>query len=410
MTAQELRDKRGKAIADARALIDASGEKGLSKEDAAKYDAFMADAKAAKDQLERLAELEGEEAILKDMADSRNHAPAIARTEAPKPDEWRGEMRLSMSNRQRQAVSSPEYRQAFWSGVRCGFMNMGTEQRALQVGTDSEGGYLVPDEFERSIIETKDIPILMRPLVSVMGSVSGDKLMPIETSIGSGAWTGEEAGLTASDVAFGQKKFSPWKWTTLIKWSVELQQDAFFDLEGYIRRIFTRRSNLAEDAAFVAGNGAGKPLGLNQSGTAGVTAAAVDSVTADELNQLKYALAQQYRSQATWITADSTVGAISRLKDGNGQYLWRPGLTEGTPDTLLGRPIYGTTNIADMATGVKSVFFGDLSYYQIVDRAGIGFQILRELYAANGQVGALMYKRTDGAYLLDAAMVYITQA
>ena len=145
-------------------------------------------------------------------------------------------------------------------------------------------------------------------------------------------------------------------------------------------------------------------------GTAGITAAAVDAVTADELIRLKHSLKRAYRRKAIWAFSDATLSAISRLKDGNGQYLWRPGLTEDAPDILFGRPTIVSDDVSDMATGVKAVWFGDMAYYYIIDRAGIFVQILRELYAVNGQVGFLAYKRTDGRLILDEAVRYITMA
>jgi HK97 family phage major capsid protein len=392
-------------------LIDAAGDKALSAEDVAKYDTFMAEAKGCKDQLDRLATLEAEQRAAEEDAD-RVIVPPAARANRPAdvPDEF--VVRRTEAQRIRHAVSQPQYRDAFWRGIRRSWAGIeDAERRALQVGTDSEGGYLVPDEFERTLVQGLTNPVVMRSLgATVLTGVSGEREVPFVSSHGSASWTAEEANASESDEAFGSRKIGAHKLTRIMKVSVELLQDSAFNLESYISSEFIRAFGAAEDTAFIAGNGAMRPRGLTLDGTAGVTAAAVDAVTVDELIQLKYALGRAYRPRAVWLAADATVGAISRLKDGNGQYLWRPGITVGDPDTLLGRPFVTSDDVPTMATGNKAIWFGDPAYYYIVDRAGINFQILRELYAVSGQVGFLAYKRTDGRLILDASWVYVTMA
>ena len=410
MNAKQLRDKRAKAIADARALIDTAGDKALSAEDVAKYDAFMAEAKDCKEQLDRLTTLENEQRALD--AEAASVVPPAARVKPPVEVPEKTFEVTSDEQRVRHAISQPEYKRAFWEGMRRSYSGLGdVERRALQVGTDSEGGYLVPDEFERTLVQGLENPVVMRSLgATVLRGVSGTREVPFVSSHGSATWTAEEAAAAESDEAFGSKRIGAHKLTRLMKVSIELLQDSAFNIESYAAAEFTRAFGAAEDTAFVAGNGAMRPRGLVLDGTAGVTAAATTAVTTDELIRLKHALGRGYRKQAVWLAADSTVSIISRLKDGNGQYMWRPGLLADEPDMLLGRPIVTSDDIPAMTTGLKAVWFGAPSYYYIIDRAGIYFQILRELYAVNGQVGFLAYKRTDGRLILDASWVYITMA
>lgn len=124
----------------------------------------------------------------------------------------------------------------------------------------------------------------------------------------------------------------------MIKVSEELLNDSVFDLESYISREFARRIGAKEEEAFFTGDGSGKPLGiLASSGGAetGITAASATAITADELIDLFYSLKSPYRRNAVWVLNDSTIKAIRKLKDSNGQYLWQPSLTAGTPDTIL---------------------------------------------------------------------------
>ena len=160
------------------------------------------------------------------------------------------------------------------------------------------------------------------------------------------------------------------------------------------------------------GNGTGKPLGiLAATGGAqtGITAASSTAVTADELIDLYYSLKSPYRKNAVWALNDSTVKAIRKLKDGNGQYLWQPGITAGAPDMILGRPVRTSAYMPAIAAGAKTIAFGDFSYYWIADRQGRSFKRLNELFAATGQVGFLASQRVDGKLVLPEAVKVLAQ-
>ena len=198
----------------------------------------------------------------------------------------------------------------------------------------------------------------------------------------------------------------------MIKVSEELLNDSVFDLQSYISREFARRIGAKEEEAFFTGNGKGKPLGvLAATGGAetGVTAASATAVTADELMDLYYSLKSPYRKKSVWVLNDSTIKAIRKLKDNNGQYLWQPSLTAGAPDTILGRPIRTSAYMPAIAAGAKTIAFGDFSYYWIADRQGRSFKRLNELFAATGQVGFLASQRVDGKMILAEAVKVLVQ-
>ena len=136
----------------------------------------------------------------------------------------------------------------------------------------------------------------------------------------------------------------------------------------------------------------------------GIAAASATTITADEVINLYYSLRSPYRKNAVWLMNDSTINAIRLLKDNNGQYLWQPALKEGSPDTLLGRPVYTSTAVPGIGAGQKVMAFGDLSYYWIGDREGVSFRRLNELYANKGQVGFLATKRVDAKLILPEAV------
>ena len=199
---------------------------------------------------------------------------------------------------------------------------------------------------------------------------------------------------------------------TLIKVSNELLNDSAFNLEAYISKEFGRRIGTKEEEAFFTGNGTGKPTGIfNSTGGAqvGVTAASATAITADEIIDLFYSLKAPYRKKAVWVLNDSTVKAIRKLKDKNDNYLWQPALTAGTPDTILGRPVYTSSYVPAIAAGAKTIAFGDFSYYWIADRQGRIFKKLNELYAATDQTGFVATQRVDGKLVLPEAIKVLQQ-
>lgn len=302
--------------------------------------------------------------------------------------------------------ASKGYKKNFWNAMRR--KQMTPEMvNALQIGTDSEGGYLVPDEYEKTLVEALEEENIFRKLAHVISTSSGDRKIPVVASKGSASWVDEEGTIPDSDDAFNQVSIGAYKLGTLIKVSNELLNDSVFNLESYISKEFARRIGAKEEDAFFNGNGTGKPVGIfNATGGAevGVTAASATAITADEIIDLFYSLKAPYRKNAVWILNDATIKAIRKLKDNNGNYLWQPSLTAGTPDTILGRPVYTSSYVPTIAAGAKTIAFGDFSYYWIADRAGRNFKKLTELYAANDQTGFVATQRVDGKLILPEAI------
>ena len=280
-------------------------------------------------------------------------------------------------------------------------------RNALQVGDDAEGGYLVPDEFEKTLIDGLKENTIIRRFSHVINTSSGIHKIPVVVSHGTAAWLDEEAAYTESDDVFGQVQLDAHKIGTTIKVSEELLRDSAFDLEEYIQNEFIRRIGDKEEEAFLVGNGSSKPTGiLNATGGAdvGVTAASATAITADEVIDLYYSLKAPYRQKAVWVLNDATVKLIRKLKDTTGQYLWQPALKDGEVNTILGRPYYTSPFAPVPEAGAKAILFGDLNYYWIGDRQGISIKRLNELYANNGQVGFLASKRLDGRLVLPEAI------
>ena len=271
----------------------------------------------------------------------------------------------------------------------------------LSEGVQADGGYLVPEEFERQIVMGLDEANVVRSLAKVI-TTSAERKIPVAATHSTAAWTAENGAYTPSDPSFDQKTIDAYKLTDLVKVSIELLQDSMFDLESYIASEFARAFGIAEEEAFCVGTGSGQPTGIftANGGQVGITAAGSTAVTADELISLVYALKSPYRRNAKFLANDATIAAIRKLKDGNGVYLWQPSLQAGEPDKLLGYDLYTSPYVPQMEAGAYSIAFGDFKNYWIADRSGRTVQRLNELYSTNGQVGFVATERVDGKVIL----------
>lgn len=387
----ELREKRAKAWDAAKAFLDSKrGADGLlSAEDVATYEKMEADVVNLGKEIDRLERQQALDAELNKPVNT----PITGKPGQPNPENKTGR-------------ASDEYKRAFWNAMRskaAGYEVL----NALQVGTDSEGGYLVPDEFERTLVEALQEENIFRTMAKIIQTASGDRKIPVVASKGTASWVDEEGAIPESDDAFGQVSIGAYKLATMIKVSEELLNDSVFNLESYIAREFARRIGAKEEESFFIGNGTGKPTGIfNATGGAelGVTAASATAITVDEIMDLFYSLKSPYRKNAVFVMNDATVKAIRKLKDGNGQYLWQPSISAGQPDTILNRPVKTSAYVPAIAAGAKTIAFGDFGYYWIADRQGRSFQRLNELYAATGQVGFKATQRVDGKLILSEAI------
>lgn len=395
----ELREKRAKAWDAAKAFLDTKrGTDGLiSAEDEATYNKMEADVIALGKEIDRLEK----QAILDAELNAPTANPLTGKPKLPNIEEKTGR-------------ASDEYKKAFWNAMRtrAGEGLDVTIRNALQVGTDTEGGYLVPDEFERTLIEALEEENIFRKLANVITTSTGDRKIPVVASKGTASWVDEEGAIPDSDDSFGQVSIGAYKLGTLIKVSEELLNDSVFNLESYISKEFARRIGNKEEEAFFSGDGTGKPTGiLAATGGAqlGVTTAGATAITLDEILDLFYSLKAPYRNKSIFVMNDATVKAIRKLKDGQGQYLWQPSLQAGTPDTILNRPIYTSAYVPAIASAAKTIVFGDLSYYWVADRQGRVFKRLNELYAVTGQVGFVATQRVDGKLILPEAVKVLQQ-
>ncbi len=392
-TINELRAKRAQAWEAAKNFLESHRtEKGiLSAEDDATYTRMEQDIDALGKEIKRL---ERQQEIENEL-NRPTSQPITA-----KPSANVGDIPVG-----KHGTKSKEYSAAFWNMIRSRNLTPDVVN-VLQVGIDADGGYLVPQEFEKTLIDALAEENLVRKLAHVITTDTGDKVIPMVKNHGTASWMDENALVPESDDEFDQISVGAHKLGTFIKVSDELMSDSAFDIADYIAKEFARRMGAKEEEAFFIGNGTKKPTGIladTDGADVGVTLNSA-AITADSLIDLFYSLRAPYRRNAVWIMNDSSVKAIRKLKDKNDQYLWQTALTAGTPDTILNRPVYTSPYVPEVAAGNKVMIFGDLQYYWIVDRQGRVFKRLNELFATSGQVGFMTTQRVDGKMVLPEAV------
>jgi HK97 family phage major capsid protein len=381
MTIIEMREKRAKLWNTMEGFLDTHrNDKGvLSAEDDATYATMEQDLNDLSNEIRRMER--------KDAIEAELNKP-VNKPITSQPEKHEVE---------KQGRASNAYKEDFGRHLR----GKNPIHNVLSESTDADGGYLVPEEFENSIVSGLDEANVIRSIAKVI-TTQNDRKIPIAVGHSVATWTAENDPFTESNPTFGQKVIDAYKLTDLIRVSVELLQDAAFPLEEYIANEFVRAFGIAEEQAFCVGTGSGQPTGIftANGGEVGVTAAANNAITADELINLVYALKAPYRRNAKFLMNDATISAIRKLKDGNGVYLWQPSLQAGEPDKLLGYDLYTSPYVPTMASDAYTVAFGDFQNYWIGDRAGRTVQRLNELYATNGQVGYVATERVDGKVIL----------
>lgn len=374
-----LREKRNKIWNTAKAFLDSKrGSDGLvPPESAAEYERMENEMLNLGKEIERL---ERQQAIDLELAKATSEAivgkPVIA--ENPKTGR-----------------TSEEYRVDFSNVLRGKPMI----HNVMQTGVDADGGYLVPEEFERQIIMGLEESNVIRSIAKVI-TTSAERKIPLASTHSVAQWTLENGSYQESNPTFGQITVDAYKLTDLVKVSTELLQDSMFDLESYILGEFSRAFGVAEEEAFCVGMGSGQPTGIftASGGHVGVTAGT--TVTVDNLIDLVYSLKAPYRRNAKFLMKDSTISALRKLKDANGAYLWQPSVQAGQPDRLLGYPIYTSPYVPEVAASKLPIAFGDFSNYWVCDRLGRTVQRLNELYSTNGQVGFICTQRVDAKVIL----------
>lgn len=287
------------------------------------------------------------------------------------------------------------------------------EARDLVKGTASAGGNTVPTSFVRALYEHMiEVSAIRQTNATVLTTSTGEALqIPKTTAHGTAAIVAEGGAITENDPTFGQVTLDAYKYGVLIQVSHELLNDTAVDLMGYLARQAGRALGNASGAHFVTGTGSSQPNGVVTAASLGKTASSATAITTDELIDLYFSVIEPYRRNGYWMFRDATLGYIRKLKDTTNQYLWNPGLTTLAPATILDKPYVVDPNVAAIATGAKTVVFGDFSTYYIRDVESLRFEQSLEYAFNTDMVTFRALIRTDGD-LVDTtgAIKYLAQA
>lgn len=399
---RELLEKRNKAVSDCRAIHEKAQKENrdLTAEEEKQYSEYWADAELNKRAYDR------EEALQSATVTERKELENKLEN-GPK------------SKDKTDPLDTDEYRAALDRYLRSGESGLNSEQRAgLMQGENPKGGYLVgPMTFVSKMLQEIDDQVKIRQWATthrISGSLSLG--MPsYDNDLNDAEWTTEfGTGTDDESMRFGMRELKPQPLAKRIKVSRELIRNSAVDIESWVRTRLAYKFGVTEEKHFLIGHGASQPLGVFTPNIYGITTArdkvcgTTDAVTPDGLIEVKFGLKEGYRTRATtkWFMHDQVMKNISKLKDADGQYIWRMSMREGEPDQILGIAVH-TSEFAPNAqtTGNYVVILGDFSFYHIVDNLQLEIQRANEIYIETNKVGFFARAEVDGMPVLEEAFV-----
>lgn len=396
---QALREKIANLSVQANHLLNEKGDQTWSAEDQAKFDGFTNEIERAKNQIkaaEKLRELEAEEFF--------NSAPAQKPGEDVTIDALAAMalyMRFGNNVTAEQAVAI---------------------RNAMSTTATTEGGYTVPAEVAKMVIDKMKAYGGMRDVATILPTDTGvDMNWP--TSDGTadvGAIVGQNTAVNAADITFGTIGLKPFYYTSnKIALPLELIQDSAIDVVAYVvDRLATRIARI-QNTHFTTGGGTTVPDGVIPKSGTGKTGTTGQTLTViyDDLVDLKHSVNRAYRRNGRFMMNDLSIAVVSKIKDSTGRPIWTPGdaenITNGVPDTLLGFPVVTNDDVAVMAANAKSIAFGDFSKYTIrdVNNTAVIKRFDDSAFALANQVGFCGWQRSGGNLLDTAAVkVYVNSA
>lgn len=391
----EMRAERARIVEESRALNDraVAEERDLDAEEQAAWDEMQAD--------------------IDDLTRKINETERRERIDAVRasldPDSERASEPADKFERRFQAFLNGEVRDFEITYTAADLRQ--AESRDLLAGSGT-GTNVIPISFVQSLREHLiENSAIRQTNPTVLTTSSGEELrVPKTTTHPSAQLTGEGATIAENDPTLGQVTLNAFKYTNLTQVSREFATDEVVNILEYLARHNGIAIANTSGAHFVSGTGSGQPNGVMTAATTGVTTASGTAITGDELIDLMHSVVSGYRRNATWLMNDSTAAAVRKLKDGNGQYLWQPGLQAGQPDLLLGRPVVTDPNVDEIAVNNDTVAFGDFSGYYIRDVGSVRFERSDEFAFDTDLVTFRAILRTDGDLVDTNSVKKLTQA
>ena len=402
MNAKQMREKRGALVEQMQGMVAAAKAEGrnLSNEENEKFDAIsneVDELRSAAARIERAEELKKEMAAKAEEV--RDNAP----------------------------VAKVEVRDAFNAYLRKGMNGINAaEARALaelrgtntQVTTnDGLGGFLVPENWSDFVSATELFKSDIEQVATVIRTANGQhfNLPANEATAGVAAILGEGTAESVSDMTFTNVKFEPYTYSSkIVKVSNQLISDNAFDLGSFVGSQLANRLKRGINAHLTTGDASSKPQGIVTGSTLGKTAASATAVTVSEVMDLFYSVDASYRNApgAGFMMNSATAKAVRVLGFGSSNDFpaYVPGMSVGEPDMLFGKPVYINEDMDGIATGNKSIIFGDLKQYYVHEAGGVQLLRLSERFADALSTGYIAYRRVDGNVLQGSAIKHLVQA
>ena len=312
----------------------------------------------------------------------------------------------------RTSGASAEHAKKFFGWVRKGSDPDGLRSLEVQAGlstqSDPDGGFLVPEETDKELDKLAIDTVAMRRLARII-TASGDYKRPFSAGGATGGWVGESDTRSETDTPELKLFQPPWsELYALPEVTQALLDMSDFDVEGWLQDELFDVETEMEGAAFITGNGVKQPKGFLDYTTvadsswewgkigyiAGGTASTLSD--ADKLLSLQHSLKPVYRKNGVWLMNDTTMETVRKFKNGNGNYLFRPGIELNAPDTLLGKPVEIDDNMPDIGTNAYPIAFGDFKRGYTIGDHKVGRRVLRDPYTKKGWVKFYLVKRVFG--------------
>lgn len=397
-TANEIRSEIEKHFHDQEEILKRSTDQKMAGEDEQEFDRLEAALDELEVELQRAEKYEARESHFR------------------KPGEVPPPIRPEEHNSNDPETQERAYAQAFTKWLRFGKEELSDEERKTlrsrpirdtelagevraQTVTTTGGGYLIPQGFSNELTKALKDYGAVREVARVLQTPSGNTI-PWPTYDDTGN-TGELLAINTQaagqDITYGVVNLLAYKYSSkVILVPIELVQDSYFDIDAHIRDVATERLGRITNTHFTTGDNSAKPQGVVAAASLGATAASATAITFDDLLELEHSVDPAYRKNARFMFKDSSLKALKKLKDADGRPIWQTSVAGGPPATIDDYPYVINQDMAAVATGNKSVLFGDFKAYIVRDVMEIMLLRLVERYADYGQIGFLAFSRHDG--------------
>lgn len=285
--------------------------------------------------------------------------------------------------------------------------DVSAEYKSMSVGNDTTGGYLAPSEYVKDILKTVTEISPVRQLARIRTTGAKSILLPKRTGQFAAVWVAEQgARAETPGLTYGMLEVHTHEMHALIDISEQNLEDSAFNLEAELSFEATEQFAVAEGAAFVSGTGVGKMEGFLVNADVGTTnSGAAATVTPNGMLTLKHSIKTAYARNATWAMNRTTIGAVRRMVNGDGDYLWKPGIADRAPNTIDGDPYVEVPDMPSEGANTFPIAYGDfMRGYTVVDR--IAMSMLRDPYtqATGGNIRFLFRRRVGGMVVMPEAI------